>query len=112
MDNLDYHKDKSSFHKYCTSKIGNYFQAAEFGARYKCDGIVSIALNPGNLDSDFWRTQGTIMSSILRRTVLHPPVFGSYTELYAGFSSDITLKNTGCFGTFVTIMTLLLGFTN
>ncbi|KAH6890685.1 hypothetical protein B0T10DRAFT_439864 [Thelonectria olida] len=97
MDNLDYHNDKSSFHKYCISKIGNYFQATEFALRHKKDGVVSIAMNPGNLDSDFWRTQGSIMSFVLRRTVLHPPVYGAYTEIYSAFSPDITMAKTGSF---------------
>lgn len=98
MDNLDYHKDKSGFHKYCISKMGNYFQSAEFALRHRKDGIISVALNPGNLDSDFWRTQGSIMSFILRRTVLHPPVYGAYTELYSAFSPDITMEKSGSFG--------------
>ncbi|KAI5459708.1 hypothetical protein BGZ63DRAFT_415217 [Mariannaea sp. PMI_226] len=97
MDNLDYKTDKSSYHKYCISKIGNYFQATEYAARHKSDGVVSVALNPGNLDSDFWRTQGSITSFLLRHTVLHPPVFGAYTELFSGLSPKITLENSGTF---------------
>jgi NAD(P)-dependent dehydrogenase (short-subunit alcohol dehydrogenase family) len=98
MENLDYHNDKSSYHKYCVSKMGNYFHATEFAARHKDDGIVSVALNPGNLDSEFWRTQGSLMSFLLRHTVLHPPVLGAYTELYAGLAPTVTLEESGSFG--------------
>lgn len=97
MDNLDYHKDQSSFNKYCTSKIGNYFHSTEFAARHKADGIISVSLNPGNLDSDFWRTQGRIVTWILRHTVLYAPIFGAYTNLFAAFSPDVTIEKTGSF---------------
>lgn len=97
VDNLDYHKDQSGFNKYCTSKIGNYFHATEFAARHKEDGVISVSINPGNLDSDFWRTQGRIMTWILRHTVLYPPIYGAYTNLFAAFSPDVTMEKTGSF---------------
>ncbi|UKZ52455.1 hypothetical protein TrVGV298_006232 [Trichoderma virens] len=54
-------------------------------------------LNPGNLDSDFWRTQGAVMTYILRKTLLYPPIYGAYTNLFAGFSPEVTLEKTGTF---------------
>lgn len=39
-----------AFDQNCVSKLGNYWHAAEFAARYKDDGIISIPLNPGNLN--------------------------------------------------------------
>ncbi|KAI9172654.1 2,2-dialkylglycine decarboxylase [Paramyrothecium foliicola] len=97
MDNLDYRQEKSSFHKYCISKIGNHFHCKEFARRHETDGIISVALNPGNLDSDFWRTQGIFMSWLLKWTMLYPPKFGAYTTIFAAFSPSITLENTGAF---------------
>lgn len=95
MDNLDYHKDKSSFHKYMVSKAGNFLHSAEYARRHASDGIVSVALNPGNLSSDLWRTQGWAASAVLKSFVLHPPVYGAYTELFAGLSPEVTLKLPG-----------------
>lgn len=83
---------QGSFEQYCISKLGNYFHATEFAARYKADGVVSVPINPGNLDSDFWRTQGALMTCILRKTLLHPPVYGAYTALFAAVSPQVTLE--------------------
>ena len=59
VENLSGLEKKSSFNQYCISKLGGYLYATEFAARHKKDGVVSVSLNSGNLDSDFWRTQGT-----------------------------------------------------
>ncbi|KAK0383873.1 hypothetical protein NLU13_7965 [Sarocladium strictum] len=95
MDNLDYHKDKSAFHKYMVSKAGNFLHATEYARRHAGDGIVSIALNPGNLDSDLWRTRGWVVSTMLKSFVLHPVIYGAYTELFAGLSPAVTIKHPG-----------------
>lgn len=81
--------------QYSISKLGNYLHATEFAARYKTAGIVSVSLNPGALDSDFWRNQGGLTTFLLRKTVLHPPVYGAYTNIFAGFSPEITIENSG-----------------
>lgn len=95
INNLDYHDDKSAMHKYAVSKAGNYLHSTEFAKRYRCEGIVSVALNPGNLNSDLWRTQGAVMSRVLKSFVLHPPIYGAYTELFAGISPDVTMEKSG-----------------
>jgi len=95
MDNLDYHEDKAAMHKYGVSKAGNYFHATEFAKRYRAAGVVSIPLNPGNLNSDLWRTQGSLSSKFLRTFVLHPSIYGAYTELFAGLSPQVTIEKTG-----------------
>jgi len=58
---------------------------------------VSVSLNPGNLNSDFWRNTGSVTTGILRMTLLHPPVFGAYTALWAGVSPEVTLDKSGSF---------------
>ena len=95
MDNLDYHKSQPFIIRYGISKAGNYLHAVEYAKRYKADGIVSVALNPGNLSSDLYREQGAIIGFLLRHTILHPPVFGAYTEMYAGLSPEVTLERSG-----------------
>ncbi|KAI5925275.1 hypothetical protein F4810DRAFT_708661 [Camillea tinctor] len=95
MDNLDYHKDLGWFPKYCISKAGNYLQGAEYARRHKADGILSITVNPGNLDSELWRNQPYVVGKILKWFFLHPPIKGAYTELFAGLSPEVTMENTG-----------------
>ncbi|KAF3763048.1 NAD(P)-binding protein [Cryphonectria parasitica EP155] len=88
---------ESAMDRYGFSKLGNYLHAAEFAERHRADGILSVSLNPGALDSDFWRSQGGVTTAILRNTLLHPPVYGAYTSLFAAFSSEITAEKSGCF---------------
>ena len=95
MKNLDYHNDKGSLFKYSVSKAGNFLHSAEFARRYSADGVVSVALNPGNLNSDLWRTQGRAASVFLKSFFLHPVVYGAYTELFAGLSPDVTMERLG-----------------
>ncbi|KAI0843736.1 NAD(P)-binding protein [Hypoxylon sp. FL0890] len=95
MDNVHNMEKKSSVDQYFISKLGNYLQSAEFAVRHKADGILSVSLNPGNLDSELWRTQGSIMTWFLRKTVLFPPVYGAYTCLFAGVSPQVTLEKSG-----------------
>lgn len=95
---------ESALDKYSYSKLGNYLHATEFAARYNADGVLSVPLNPGALDSDFWRSQGGITTAILRKTILHPPVYGAYTCLFAAFSPEMTTQSPGCFGKFVFVL--------
>ncbi len=95
MDNLDYHKDLGWFPKYCISKAGNYLHGTEYARRHKADGIVSISLNPGNLDSDLWRNQTPVVRKMLKLFILHEPIKGAYTELFAGLSPEVTMEKTG-----------------
>jgi retinol dehydrogenase-12 len=100
MDNLDYHQKKGTMHQYAVSKAGNYLHGTEFARRYKDDGVVSLPLNPGNLDSELWRTQGAVMSFILKSFVLHPRILGAYTQLFAGLSPTVTIDQSGEWGKF------------
>ena len=92
MTNLDYRVDKSKGDKYAASKGGNVLHALEFQRRYKDSGVVSVALNPGNLASDLQRHLNWLEDFIVAR-ITYPPVNGGYTELYAGLSPDVaTIK--------------------
>ncbi|CAI6340537.1 unnamed protein product [Periconia digitata] len=95
MDNLDYRKDVGWFPKYAISKAGNFLHGAEYAKRHRVDGILSVSLNPGNLDSDLWRNQSWLVTKFLQWFVLHPPIMGSYTELFAGLSPDVTMEKSG-----------------
>ncbi|KAK3192323.1 short-chain alcohol dehydrogenase [Lecanicillium sp. MT-2017a] len=83
-------------YNYGQSKTGNYFYAAEFHRRYSSDGVYSVAFNPGNLQSGLQRhLPGFVHSSL---TYLgYPAVYGAYTELFSGWSPEITAENGGMF---------------
>lgn len=98
MASLPEMDNKASYTQYFASKLGNYLHSTEFARRHEADGVVSVSLNPGNLDSDFWRTQGACVAWILRKTVLYPALFGAYTSLFAGLSPEVTLEKSGSFG--------------
>jgi len=98
MDNLDYHDDKPPVFKYNVSKAGNYLHAVEFANRYKALGVNSISLNPGNLDTDLIRDVGPTTRFLLRHLFGHPPVYGAYTELFAGFSPEVPAQKTERWG--------------
>ena len=98
MDNLDYRVPKSGLERYGTSKAGNYLHAVEFARRYKSSGIISLPVHPGNLDSELYRAQSTLNQLFLKYTILHSSIFGAYTELFAGLSSDVTIAQSGDWG--------------
>ncbi|KAI2643221.1 NAD(P)-binding protein [Xylaria nigripes] len=83
--------------QYFSSKLGNYLQGTEFAKRHRADGVVSIPLNPGALDSDLWREQNFLVKSFLQSTLLHPSVYGAYTCIYAAFSPEVTLEKSGTY---------------
>lgn len=95
IDKLDHLIDKfPQYINYSISKAGNYLYAVEFAKRYRADGVISIALNPGNLASDLSRHRAFLAKQFMR-PMLYPPVFGAYTELFAGLSPDVTDKEPG-----------------
>lgn len=53
-------------------------------------GIISVSFDPGNLRTELQRHSAGIMMR-LGDYMLHPPVYGAYTELYSGWSDDVSL---------------------
>ena len=98
LDNLDYHNDRNIMYKYAVSKTGDYFYGAEYARRHRADGVLSVPINPGNLNTELWRTQAPAMHALLRAVFLHPTVYGAYTELFAGFSPEVTMERSGSWG--------------
>ncbi|KAH7356353.1 hypothetical protein BKA66DRAFT_473705 [Pyrenochaeta sp. MPI-SDFR-AT-0127] len=88
MENVDYKVDKSQQLKYGISKGGNVLHALEYQRRYGGDGVVSVALNPGNLASDLQRHLGAIQAFIIS-LMTYPAVNGAYTELFAGLAPEV-----------------------
>lgn len=98
--NIEKNKDESIVNQYLISKMGNYMHSTEFAKRHRTDGIVSVAINPGNLDSEFWRTLGSVTIWLMRKLLLYPAIYGAYTTLYAGTSPEVSIEKTGSFGEF------------
>lgn len=83
--------------RYWSSKVANWAHATEYARRHQADGVVSVPLNPGNLQSDLYRDEGFLFW-IGAKLFMYPPLKGAYTELYAGLSPDVNISNTGCWG--------------
>lgn len=82
---------------YARSKAGNWILAHEYARRYGQHGIISVAANPGNLKTNAFQGAPSGFMAVADRLFLYDPKFGGYTELYAGFSPDITLENNGAY---------------
>ena len=100
LDNLDYHDKKPGLFRYAVSEAGNYLLAVEYAKRHKADGVVSVPLNPGNLDSDLARDLGPMTRFFFPFILIYPPINGAYTELFGGLSPQVTLRNTGMWSKF------------
>ncbi|MCJ1456680.1 hypothetical protein MMC28_007043 [Mycoblastus sanguinarius] len=79
---------------YSASKAGNWFLASEYHARLKDTGIVSLTQNPGSLRTNVWRTTPGLYYYPYY-FLLSKSIGGAYTNLWAGLSEDITLKDGG-----------------
>ncbi|KAH3682763.1 hypothetical protein WICPIJ_006270 [Wickerhamomyces pijperi] len=75
---------------YGQSKAGNVYQAARYGQLHKKDGIISLAVHPGLLNSELARHYPSFMNYIASKISFHP-IYGAYTELYAALSDDVKL---------------------
>ncbi|KXS98362.1 hypothetical protein AC578_4693 [Pseudocercospora eumusae] len=78
---------------YVLSKSANVLLAAEAARRYgESNGLVSVAVNPGNLNTRLQRHM-TWWQYTVARLLLFPAFLGAYTQLYAGWSDDISVAN-------------------
>jgi NAD(P)-dependent dehydrogenase (short-subunit alcohol dehydrogenase family) len=82
---------------YGTSKAGTWILSREFARRHTKDGIVSVCLNPGYLKAGSFAGTPRIQMIFFNALILHEPIFGAYTQLHAGLSSDLTLQNNGAY---------------
>ncbi|KAI2613389.1 NAD(P)-binding protein [Hypoxylon sp. NC1633] len=89
--------------EYGMSKVGNWFLAIETARRWgnetlpgKGDAIVSVAENPGQIDTPAYRYRSPLLMKLLKLT-MYAPVYGAYTMLYAGLSPDIGLDRNGAY---------------
>ncbi|WYZ39963.1 hypothetical protein EsH8_IV_000304 [Colletotrichum jinshuiense] len=81
---------------YAVSKTGNWMLGREMATRYGGDGIVSVTQNPGNLNTGAYSSMPAL-AMLFIKPVLHDPIFGGYTELFAGLSPEISLETNGAY---------------
>ncbi|KAL2858456.1 hypothetical protein BJY01DRAFT_150 [Aspergillus pseudoustus] len=94
FSNMDYHVEEGIWSKYSRSKAGNVLHSAEFARRTAGEGIISVALNPGNFVTNLQQNMPRMQLAMFR-LISHEPIHGAYTELFAGLHPSITEKNNG-----------------
>jgi len=73
---------------YAQSKASNVLLSREYAARHgKDSGIASASFNPGNLASELQR-HSTAIEKFVVQFLVYKPIFGAYTELFAGWSEE------------------------
>ncbi|KAF8885697.1 hypothetical protein CPB84DRAFT_125022 [Gymnopilus junonius] len=72
---------------YVQSKFANVLFSDELARRYGEQGIVSTAVNPGNLRSDLQRHISAVENFVLK-AILYPANYGALTQLWAGTSPE------------------------
>ncbi|KAK7043922.1 short-chain alcohol dehydrogenase [Paramarasmius palmivorus] len=82
---------------YNQSKFGQVVWTREFAKRYDSQNIISVACNPGNLQTDLQRNVGGVAKFFLNM-ILHPvDPYGPLTQLYAGTAPEVLQKPNGAF---------------
>ncbi|KAI0686994.1 NAD(P)-binding protein [Earliella scabrosa] len=69
---------------YFQSKLGNAIVARQVAKRYADQGIISISLNPGNIQSELQRHLPKLLRRILNVVLFYPTPYGALTQLFAG----------------------------
>ncbi|KAI0642874.1 NAD-P-binding protein [Trametes meyenii] len=69
---------------YYQSKLGNAVVANQTAKRYADKGIISISVNPGNIQSDLQRYLPAVVRKIMFAVMLYPTPQGALTQLFAG----------------------------
>ncbi|PVI00441.1 NAD(P)-binding protein [Periconia macrospinosa] len=83
---------------YAMSKVGNWYLAVEAAQRWGKYGIVSVVQNPGNVLTNIYSSQPTLVMIILKTLLLYEPKMGGYTLLFSGFTPELDIeKNNGAY---------------
>ncbi|PNP46859.1 hypothetical protein TGAMA5MH_01811 [Trichoderma gamsii] len=95
LDNLDYEKKMlDEYTRYSASKAGNLFIGSEWARRDADNGILHLTVNPGNLKTPLQRDVSALEYYSMLPT-LHDPIYGAYSELFAGLSPDVKPEHSG-----------------
>ncbi|KAI5460869.1 hypothetical protein BGZ63DRAFT_455021 [Mariannaea sp. PMI_226] len=81
---------------YGVSKVGSWMLSREMARRYQKHGILSVAINPGNVKAGSYEGAPAMLMFFMNM-ILHETKFGAYTQLYAGLSAEITSEHSGAY---------------
>ena len=98
---LNYWPALTPLERYGVSKAGNWLHGVEFARRFQADGVVSVPCNPGHLRSDLYRDSGIVFRTMLNLLFTYPSINGAYTEIFAGLSPEISMRESGEWGEFL-----------
>ncbi|TEB39829.1 NAD-P-binding protein [Coprinellus micaceus] len=89
-DGLERRARAGSSFSYCQSKFGDILFSNELSRRYKDQGVISTAVNPGNFATQLQQPQADSMLTHVVHWCLfiYPPEWGSLTQLWAGVAPD------------------------
>ncbi|KAG8941421.1 hypothetical protein FRC04_004214 [Tulasnella sp. 424] len=96
-------KDGPARHKlgkrglYAQSKYGVLAFSNELAKRYGSQGIISNAVNPGNLSTELQRHTSAAVAFIIRNVLSHPAPMGALTQLYVATSAEVADVTGGWF---------------
>lgn len=88
--------------RYGISRAGNILQAAEFARLHEQDGVTSVAMHPGIIETDSFTpvAEKSTMAWVFKILFMQPPIYGAYTQVYAGLSPEVgTVSHQGEWGT-------------
>ncbi|KAI1413682.1 NAD(P)-binding protein [Hypoxylon sp. FL1857] len=90
-------KDQGVSANYSQTKVGCVFLAREFAKTTPQTGIVHVAFNPGNLRTELQRHWTGVSHWVTDTFLLHPPIYGAYTELWAALAYELTPEKSGAY---------------
>jgi NAD(P)-dependent dehydrogenase (short-subunit alcohol dehydrogenase family) len=79
---------------YARSKAGNWFLASELAREFGSEGIISMTQNPGGVKTNLLRYE-TYFLKLMVSPILYHARYGAYTELWTGFSPEVTMDMNG-----------------
>ncbi|KAI0503166.1 hypothetical protein F5B22DRAFT_662253 [Xylaria bambusicola] len=90
-------EDKGVKANYGQTKVGNVFIARELAKTTAETGVVHAAFNPGNLRTELQRHWTGLDHWIVDKTILYPPIFGAYTELWTSLAPELAPDRSGAY---------------
>ncbi|KAJ3479315.1 hypothetical protein NLG97_g8352 [Lecanicillium saksenae] len=87
---------KNAMDNYMQSKAGAVFMAHESAQRFGESGIINMSVHPGLMKTELQRHKSPIVKHIMG-IAFKPAKFGAYSELFAGFSPEVTKEHNGAF---------------
>jgi NAD(P)-dependent dehydrogenase (short-subunit alcohol dehydrogenase family) len=87
---------KTQQQQYSITKAANWFLASQLASKVAQHGILSVTVNPGNLKTALTRHLPKWVD-ILASPLTYQPIYGAYTNLWAGFSSELSMRDGGTY---------------